>query len=221
MLVLMCEWIIGPLLSSAWNYLAGNWSTIALYLIGAAVVCAAVRKFLALYGRLPLVVGVVILVLGAWTAGYSTAPVKTVERTVVKPVVQTVEKTIVDHSMIDRLRGRIAALEAELRAGKEAASAQADAARRAAEAALAALEQARGELAAANAEIGRLKDELAVVRVVRIRRIDGTGQCPQCGHLMQVSEKLRNEQIRCRQCGLIMSVKTAWAHRAYVLDRQR
>jgi hypothetical protein len=207
MLVTLFEWTVGPWISAGWNYLAGNWPAIALYLFVVAIFCAAVRRLLDVYGVRPLIGGVVVLIVGAWMLGYSSAPVKTVVRTIAKPVVQSVEKIVVDNSMIDRLRKRIAALIAQ----KDSAIADAQAA----------LEKAHSQLAAAADEIERLKHELANKPVIAVRRIDGTGQCPHCGHLMQVSEKLRNEQIRCRQCGLILSAKTAWAHRAYVLDHQR
>ena len=46
-------------------------------------------------------------------------------------------------------------------------------------------------------------------------------QCPKCAYLMNVGEGMRNEQIRCRHCGMIMSAKTAWARRAFVLSRQK
>src|SRR4051794_31135970 len=104
--IAMLRWIIGHLMSAAGAYLAANWISLALYLILAAVVCAAVRKFMALYRGLPLIVGVGVLVIGAWTIGYRSGPVKLKVQTVER----TVEKPVIDHSGMDRLRGQLAAL---------------------------------------------------------------------------------------------------------------
>lgn len=204
--------IVGYLMSWGWAYLAANWVSIALYLIGAAVVCAAASKFMALYRGLPLVVVIVVLVVGAWTVGYRSGPVKV--RTLVRTEVrtETVEKLVPDEAAIARLRKQMAALIAE----KDAAIARIDAARREAEAALA---KVRQELAAANAEIQRLLAEQAAKPEVPTSTANA--MCIKCGHLMFIGEGMRNERIRCRNCGMMMSAKNAWARMNYVLDRQR
>ena len=202
------QWVINRLWAWVWAYLAANWVGIALYLIAATAVCIAVRKLIALYGYLPLIIGVVMLIVAAWTLGYRSGPVKVEVRTVTQT--KTVEVPVIDTSEINRLRKRLAE--------RDAAFALAEAARRNAEAALARLRQ---ELAAAKNDIQRLLAELAKPPTVVTLVEEFNAQCPKCGHLMNVGEGMRNEQVRCRHCGLIMSAKTAWARRAFVLNRQK
>ena len=154
-------------------------------------------------------IGIGLVIITAWIGGRLTAPGKV--RTEVQTV--TVVKTVPDEIGLARLRKRIAELEAIVKE-KDAAIAQADAARRNAEAELALLEQ---ELAAAKDEIQRLMAELSKPPAAVVS--DANAQCPQCNHLMQVRLGLKNERIRCNNCGLIMSAKSAWARRAYVLDQ--
>jgi len=207
----MAGWLVGYLMSWAWSYLAANWVSLALYLIVAALVCAALRKFMALYRGLPLAGGIVVLVVGAWIVGYRSGPirVKTLLRTEVRT--ETVEKLVPDEAAIARLRKQMADLTAE----KDAAIARADAIRREAEAALAKLRQ---ELAAATAEIDRLTAELAAKPTVATSAANA--MCIKCGFQMYIGQGMRNERIKCRNCGMMMSVKNAWARMAYMLDRR-
>jgi hypothetical protein len=204
----MSQWIFSGLIAWAWGYLADNYVGIALFLIAATAVCIAVRKLIALYGHLPLIIGVVLLIVAAWALGYRSGPVRVEVRTVTHT--KTVEVPVIDNSEINRLSKRLAE--------RDAAIAQAEAARRNAEAALA---QLRQELAGAKNEIQRLLAELAKPPTVVALVEEFNAQCPKCAYLMNVGEGMRNEQIRCRHCGLIMSAKTAWARRAFVLSRQK
>jgi len=206
----MSRWIFGYLMSWVWAYLAANWFSIALYLIVAALVCAALRKFMALYRGLPLVIGIIVLVVGAWTIGYRSGPVKTQVR--IEARTETVEKRVPDEAAIARLRKQMA----DLMAQKDAAIARADVARRKAEAALA---QLREELAAANAEIQRLLAELSAKPQAPTSTVNA--MCISCGHQMYVGPGMRNEKIRCHNCKTIMSARSAWARMAYVLDRKQ
>jgi hypothetical protein len=204
---MITNWVISHVKAAAWEYLAANWAALALYMAVATIVCLIVRKLLSVYGYLPLIVGMVILIIAAWWIGYRSAP----EKKVVQTVTRTVEKTIRDDSLVDSLRRRLAALGSE----KNAAIARAEAERRNAEAALAKL---RRELSAAKAEIERLRRELAAKPQVEVVADEPNAQCVACGHLMNIGDSLRNERVRCRNCGAIMSAKSAWARRAYVLD---
>ena len=208
----MGDWITGYLWSWVWAYLAANWFSIALYLIVAALVCAALRKFMALYRGLPLAVGIVVLVVGAWTVGYRSGPVKIKTQVRIETRTETVEKLVPDEAAIARLRKQMADMMAE----KDAAIARADAARRKAEAALA---QLREELATANAEIQRLLAELAEKPQAPTATVNA--MCIKCSHRMFIGSGMRNEQIRCHNCKTIMTAKSAWARMAYVLDRRR
>jgi hypothetical protein len=197
----MSQWIFSGLIAWAWGYLADNYVGIALFLIAATAVCVAVRKLIALYGHLPLIIGVVLLIVAAWALGYRSSPVRVEVRTVTHT--KTVEVPVIDNSEINRLSKRLAE--------RDAAVAQAETA----------LARLRQELAGAKNEIQRLLAELAKPPTVVALVEEFNAQCPKCAYLMNVGEGMRNEQIRCRHCGLIMSAKTAWARRAFVLSRQK
>jgi hypothetical protein len=201
-------WVLGHLQTLIWGYISAHWLGIAAFLIGATAVSIAIRKLLALYGYLPLIIGVAMLIIAAWALGYNTAPVRTVRVPVIKT--ETVEVKVVDDTEIKRLRGILA--------GKDSEIAQAVAARRRAEAAMARLEQ---ELAAAKSEIQRLLAELAKPPVVVALVEEFNAMCPWCGHLSNIADSMKHEQVRCGNCKAVASVRTYWARRAYVLDRQR
>jgi hypothetical protein len=153
-------------------------------------------------GCLKPIAGVGVLMIAAWM-GYRLAPVKTVVQTEVR----TVERLVTDDTELNRLRQRVAALKAE----RDSAIARAKAAE-------SALEQVRRELAAAHAEIQRLMAELAANKPVES---NANAQCVKCGYLMNFGQIMRKEDTRCRNCGLIQSVKSTWARRAYVLEMER
>jgi len=199
----MTGWFVGQLKAAVCEYLAANWGMIALYLIVAAVMCWVLRKLLSVYGTMPVIVGVVLLIIGAFAVGIRSAPIKTVVTTVEKPVVRTVERVVTDTSGMERLRSQLAALRAEK------------------DAALAALAKLRRELAAALAECDRLTRELNAKPVVQNTTPEANAQCVACGHLMDVRLSILKEQIRCRNCGRIQSARSAVARRAYVLDHRK
>ena len=175
----MGQWLIDSLMAAIWGYLARNWVDITLYLAGAAIVCALVRRFMRLYKGLPLIVGIIVLIVGAWTVGYRSAPEKIRLQTVVRT--EKVQVTVRDEAEIKRLRNKLADMSA-LRDAAEAARIAAESAKAKAEAALA---RALEELAAANAEIQRLLAEHAEPppAVVTIRFV---AVAPPCGFRRRV-----------------------------------
>jgi hypothetical protein len=158
--MIMSQWIVSSLTAWAWGYLADNYVGIALFLIAATAVCIAVRKLIALYGRL--------LIVAAWALGYRSGPVRVEVRTVTQT--KTVEVPVIDNSEINRLSKRLAE--------RDAAVAQAETA----------LARLRQELAGAKNEIQRLLAELAKPPTVVALVEEFNAQCPKCAYLMNVGE---------------------------------
>jgi hypothetical protein len=150
-------------------------------------------------------IGSVLLIVGAFAAGYACAP----EKTVVRTKVQTQEKIVTDDAEIARLRKKLA----DVIAKKDAAIAQAEAA----------LEAVRQELAAANAEIQRLLAELSARAAVESSADPRNASCPRCKAVFTISTSLvdHKENTRCPACHVIMSARSFVKYRDYMLNNQK
>ena len=212
----MGQWLMNSLMAAIWGYLTRNWVDITVYLAGAAIVCALVRKFLRLYKGLPLIVGVIVLIVGAWTVGYRSAPEKIRLQTIVRT--EKREVPVRDDAEIRRLRNKLA----DMTALKDAADAARLAAESAKAKAQAALARALEELAAAKAEIQRLLAEHAEPPPT-VYVDSRNGQCSRCRALFEVGSILldHKETIRCPKCKTLMSALSAVNYRNIMLGQKR